>query len=123
MEISFQSEKLIGSSIVSKILRVSTPKVLLFTMNPFRYKAYGLVIHSEFEVIGLTEASLDETPDVNFVLGKLNVSPYNLIKGFLIKEVTSDGFLYGIKDLASFLISDGTYSARSWVHFCSSGAF
>jgi hypothetical protein len=76
-------------------------------MNPFRYKAYGLVIHSEFEVLGLTEASLDEIPDVNFTLGKLNVTPYKLIKGFLIKEVTSNGFLYGIKDLASFLITDG----------------
>lgn len=76
-------------------------------MTSFQYKTYGLVIHSEFEIEGLVLASSTETPDVEFKLSKLDVAPYSLIKGFLIKEVTPEGFLYGIKDLATFLITDG----------------
>lgn len=76
-------------------------------MSLYQYKTYGLVIHSEVKIEGLTSEPSQDTPDVKIRLGKLDVTQHTLIKGFLIKEVTPNGFLYGIKDLATFLISDG----------------
>ncbi len=76
-------------------------------MNPFHYKAYGLTIHSDFKIEGLTVSEKFNEPDVKISLAKIDVSHSPLIKGFLVREVTPEGFLYGIKDLASFLITDG----------------
>ncbi|GEM_PF-4969441 len=76
-------------------------------MSLHYYKAYGLVFQSEFPIAGLTIASTSDKPDVVLKIGKLDVSPYKLVKGFLVKEVIPEGFLYGIKDLATFLVSDG----------------
>lgn len=76
-------------------------------MNPFHYKAYGLSIHSDFEIEGLAVSEKFNEPDVKISLAKIDVSHSPLIKGFLVREVTPEGFLYGIKDLASFLITDG----------------
>ncbi len=76
-------------------------------MNLYHYKAYGLVFQSEFSIPGLSKASGSENPDVILKFGKLDVSSYDLIKGFLVKEILPEGFLYGIKDLATFLVSDG----------------
>ncbi|MBO3699056.1 hypothetical protein [Roseivirga sp. E12] len=76
-------------------------------MNLYYYKAYGLVFQSEFSIAGLTSEIACENPDVVLTIGTLDVTPYSLIKGFLIKEITPEGFLYGIKDLATFLLSDG----------------
>jgi len=76
-------------------------------MNPFHYKAYGLTIQADFQIEGLVSSESSDTPDVKINLAKLDVSDYPLIKGFLVREITLEGFLYGIKDLASFLITDG----------------
>lgn len=76
-------------------------------MNLYYYRAYGLVFQSEFSIPGLTEATVSENPDVTLKFGKLDVSSYELIKGFLVKEILPEGFLYGIKDLATFLVSEG----------------
>ncbi|MCE7992740.1 MAG: hypothetical protein HEP71_12205 [Roseivirga sp.] len=76
-------------------------------MNLYYYKAYGLIFQSEFPIEGLSKESICENPDVVLKIGKLDVSPYDLVKGFLVKEIIPEGFLYGIKDLATFLVSDG----------------
>ncbi|GAB5522885.1 MAG: hypothetical protein Roseis2KO_07570 [Roseivirga sp.] len=76
-------------------------------MNPFHYRAYGLTIQADFEIEGLVSSEKFDSPDVKISLAKLDVSAYPMIEGFLVRELTSRGFLYGIKDLASFLITDG----------------
>jgi hypothetical protein len=81
--------------------------LFLYVMDLFHYKAYGLVFRSEFEVDGLTVADNAVTADVEIKQAKLDVSSYPVIKGFLVREMTEDGFLYSIRDYATFLISNG----------------
>lgn len=76
-------------------------------MKRFHYKAYGLSLHSDFEIDGFTATDRTVPPDVEIKQAKLDVSSYPLIKGFLVREMTEDGFLYSIKNYATFLISNG----------------
>ena len=77
-------------------------------MKQFHYSAYGLTFTSAFEIRGLLEC-IGEQEEVILKMGKIDTSPFSIKKGFLIREMTPDGFLFCVENVAAFLISDGKH--------------
>jgi hypothetical protein len=76
-------------------------------MKEFHYSAYGLTFTSTFKIRGLSECISGQPGGVTFEMGKIDTNQFPIKKGFLIREMTLKGFLFCVKGVAAFLVSDG----------------
>ena len=74
----------------------------------YYYTIYGLLIQSEIEITAFQEVNQFASNTDVYAIEYAEVSyiGYDFIDDFVIREYTNDGFLYVIKDVVAFLITE-----------------
>lgn len=80
------------------------PESGVMSMNEInKYRAFGLVISSEFPIIQVPDAEKDEEPDV--VICHSDLTGYNIPRDrFLIEN---GAVMFGVRDIGNFRVTDG----------------
>ncbi|BCG57410.1 hypothetical protein [Paenibacillus sp. URB8-2] len=86
----------------------------------FRYKAFGLNIASNFLIEGLLPA--DGEPEVYIKEGKVPVDLPGPPNSYGYTRVGTDGFAFRVKDIGTFLVTDGTQIIAERSEGCEPGA-
>ncbi len=100
-------------------------------MKKIHYQAYGLSIVSDFEIDAFQKANAPQE-DVNLLCiekKEVDFEGFSFEDDFVIREYTEIGFLYVIKDVVAFLISENLIKVnplnedpRQWQSFLVGGA-